>query len=54
MFATFTDWEFENMDGAPDTARGMWPMMQAAGATSFKATENRRKYSTNNANVVRC
>jgi hypothetical protein len=21
MFATFTDWEFEDMDGAPDTAR---------------------------------
>ncbi|MDB4017864.1 hypothetical protein N9493_07565 [Amylibacter sp.] len=39
MFATFTDWEFENMDGAPDTARSMWPMMQAAGATSFKATQ---------------
>jgi len=30
MFATFTDWEFEDMDGAPDIARGMWPMMQAA------------------------
>ena len=30
MFATFTDWEFEYMDGAPDIARGMWPMMQAA------------------------
>jgi hypothetical protein len=39
MFATFTDWEFENMDGAPDIARGMWPMMQAAGATSFRATQ---------------
>ena len=39
MFATFTDWEFEDMDGATDIARGMWPMMQAAGATSFKATQ---------------
>ena len=27
MFATFTDWEFEDMDGAPDIARGMWPMI---------------------------
>ena len=48
MFATFTDWEFEDMDGAPDIARGMWPMMQAAGATSF-----RTKYSANNANMAR-
>ena len=39
MFATFTDWEFEDIDGAQDTARGMWPMMQAACATSFKATQ---------------
>ena len=39
MFATFTDWEFEDIEGAQDTARGMWPMMQAAGATSFKATQ---------------
>ena len=39
MFATFTDWEFEDIDGAQETARGMWPMMQSAGATSFKATQ---------------
>ena len=39
MFATFTDWEFEDIDGAQETARGMWPMMQAVGATSFKATQ---------------
>jgi hypothetical protein len=43
MFATFTDWEFEDIDGAQDTARGMWPMMQAAGATSFKATQTGEK-----------
>ena len=24
MFATFTDWEFEDIDGAQETARGMW------------------------------
>lgn len=43
MFATFTDWEFEDIDGAQDTAKGMWPMMQAAGATSFKATQTGKK-----------
>ena len=39
MFVTFNDWEFEDIDGAQETARGMWPMMQVAGATSFKATQ---------------
>ena len=43
MFATFTDWEFEDIDGAQDIAKGMWPMMQAAGATSFKATQTGEK-----------
>ena len=53
MFATFTDWEFEDIDGAQDTSKGMWPMMQAAGATSFSYS-NRRKYSSNYAHMARC
>tara|TARA_B100000787_G_C16125155_1_gene264626 strand:+ start:519 stop:788 length:270 start_codon:yes stop_codon:yes gene_type:complete len=39
MFATFTDWEFDNINDAQKTANGMWPMMQAAGATRFTATQ---------------
>ncbi|MDT1985523.1 MAG: hypothetical protein RMX66_01590 [Planktomarina sp.] len=39
MFVTFTDWEFDNIEIAQQTAEGMWPQMQAAGATSFKATK---------------
>ena len=43
MFATFTDWEFDNIELAQKTAEGMWPKMQAPGATSFKATQTGEK-----------
>ena len=35
MFATFTDWEFDDMDVAKKTATDFWPKMKAAGATDF-------------------
>ena len=38
MFATFTDWEFADMDAMVSTGNAMWPKVQAAGALSFKAT----------------
>ena len=38
MFATFTDWEFSNIDAMKATGTAMWPKMQAAGAISFTAT----------------
>ena len=38
MFATFTDWEFSDMNAMQATGTAMWPKMQAAGAISFKAT----------------
>ena len=38
MFATFTDWEFSDMDAMTATGEAMWPKVQAAGALSFKAT----------------
>ena len=38
MFATFTDWEFADMDAMVSTGTAMWPKVQAAGALSFKAT----------------
>ena len=38
MFATFTDWEFVDMDAMVSTGNAMWPKVQAAGALSFKAT----------------
>ena len=43
MFVTFTDWEFDNIELAQKTAEGMWPKMQAAGASSFKATQTSDK-----------
>ena len=39
MFATFTDWEFDDMDVAKKTATDFWPKMKAAGATDFRATQ---------------
>jgi|TARA_B100001094_G_C17872767_1_gene642934 hypothetical protein len=39
MFATFTDWEFEDINAAQETANQMFPKMRAAGASSFKATK---------------
>ena len=38
MFATFTDWEFSDMNAMQATGTAMWPKVQAAGAISFKAT----------------
>ena len=38
MFATFTDWEFADMDAMKATGEAMWPKVQAAGAISFTAT----------------
>ena len=38
IFATFTDWEFSDMDAMQVTGTSMWPKMQGAGAISFKAT----------------
>ena len=38
MFATFTDWEFSDMDAMVSTGTAMWPQVQAAGALSFTAT----------------
>jgi len=32
MFATFTDWEFADMDAMVSTGTAMWPKVQAAGA----------------------
>ena len=39
MFATFTDWEFVDMDAMVSTGNAMWPKVQAAGALNFKATQ---------------
>ena len=39
MFATFTDWEFDDMDVAKKTADDFWPKMKSAGATDFRATQ---------------
>ena len=39
MFATFTDWEFDDMDVAKKTATDVWPKMKEAGATDFRATQ---------------
>ena len=39
MFATFTDWEFDDMDIAKKTADEFWPKMKEAGATDFRATQ---------------
>ena len=38
MFATFTDWEFSDIDAMTATDEAMRPKVQAAGALSFKAT----------------
>ena len=38
MFATFTDWEFSDMDAMVSTGTAMWPQVQAAGAISMTAT----------------
>ena len=38
MFATFTDWEFADMDAMKATGEAMWPKVQAAGAIGFTAT----------------
>ena len=38
MFATFTDWEFSDMDAMTATGTAMWPKVRAAGAISFTAT----------------
>ena len=43
MFATFTDWEFDNMDVAKKTATDFWPKMKEAGATDFRATQTGSK-----------
>ena len=39
MFASFTDWEFDDMDVAKKTATDVWPKMKEAGATDFRATQ---------------
>ena len=42
MFATFTDWEFSDMDAMVSTGTAMWPQVQAAGALSFTAIDGLR------------
>ena len=39
MIATFTDWEFEDINAAQETANQMFPKMRAAGASILKATK---------------
>ena len=39
MFATFTDWEFDDMDVAKETATDFLPKMKEAGNTDFSATQ---------------
>ena len=35
MFVTNTDWEFADVDSVTSAGEQIWPVMKAAGATSF-------------------
>ena len=39
MFATITDWEFDDMDVAKETATDFLPKMKEVGNTDFSATQ---------------
>jgi len=46
MFATFTDWEFADMDAMVSTGNAMWPKVQAAGAGSLDDFEKTVRFVT--------
>ncbi len=39
MFATFTDWEFDDINVAKEAATDSLPKMKEAGNTDFSATQ---------------
>ena len=39
MFVTNTDWEFADVDSVTSAGEQIWPVMKAAGATSFTAIQ---------------